>query len=103
VEYQPMTDWSESSSSTPVINFSGFLFKNDFEIELIHRIRSNQATLIDLRNYIFSRKARLLTTLERHSELAKAALDYVKIGYTGLLHILDNPIVRQPYVKKCQI
>ena len=58
--------------------------KRDFELELIQRIRSNQATLIDFRNYIFSRKARLLTHLNRSDDLAKSALDYVKIGFTEM-------------------
>ena len=65
--------------------------KRDFELELIQRIRSNQATLIDFRNYIFSRKARLLTHLNRSDDLAKSALDYVKIGFTEMKnHISIN-------------
>ena len=53
------------------------------------RIRFDQATLIDFRNYVFSRKARLLTHLQRSDDLAKAALDYVKIGYTGTVLMMN--------------
>ena len=75
--------WLVPLLENKITRWEGFLFKSDFEVELIQRIRSNQATLIDFRNYIFSRKARLLTTLDRNDDLAKAAIDYVKIGYTG--------------------
>ena len=50
----------------------------------MQRIRQSQATLIDFRNYIFSRKARLLTHLSRSEDLAKAALDYVQVGYAEM-------------------
>ena len=50
----------------------------------MQRIRANQATLIDFRNYIFSRKARLLTHLSRSEDLARAALDYVQVGYAEM-------------------
>ena len=50
----------------------------------MQRIRANHATLIDFRNYIFSRKARLLTHLSRSEDLARAALDYVQVGYAEM-------------------
>ena len=76
--------WLKPLLENPITRWEAFHFKRDFELELIQRIRSNQATLIDFRNYIFSRKARLLTHLNRSDDLAKSALDYVKIGFTEM-------------------
>ena len=56
----------------------------------MQRIRQSQATLIDFRNHIFLRKARLLTHLSRSEDLAKAALDYVQVGYAGVRIILSE-------------
>ena len=49
----------------------------DLEPTLVGRIRHHQATLLDFRNYLFTRKARLLAQLKQNDELARMAQNYV--------------------------
>ena len=76
--------WLIPLLSAPITRWEAFNLHQNFEAELVARIRAEEATLLDYRNYLFTRKARLMSHLHRSDELAKCAYAYVSSSFNEL-------------------
>ncbi|CBY23752.1 unnamed protein product [Oikopleura dioica] len=69
--------WLETLLKSDITRWDSFQLEPNYTLEQVEKIANRTASLLDLRNYLFSRRARLLSQLQLHEELAKASLVYV--------------------------
>lgn len=86
-------NWLKPLLSAEISRWEAFSLQPNFESELVARIRANEATLLDFRNYLFTRKARLLSHLHRSDELAKCAYSYVASSFNELRGLTKISII----------
>lgn len=85
--------WLTPLLSADISRWEAFNLHQSFESELVARIRSHEATLLDFRNYLFTRKARLMSHLHRSDELAKCAYSYVSSSFNELRGLTNISII----------
>ena len=76
--------WLKPLLQSEIRRWEAFNLRDGYETELVNRIRNHEASLLDYRNYLFARKARLLSHLKQSDELAKCAHAYVSAGFNEL-------------------
>lgn len=73
----PLTDTANwlGSFCAPVRNWSGLLLRRPIDMEKRDGIQRGEASLLDLRSYLFSRQCTLLIFLQRPWEVTQRALE----------------------------
>lgn len=73
----PSTDTANwlGSFCAPVRNWSGLLLRRPIDMEKRDGIQRGEASLLDLRSYLFSRQCTLLIFLQRPWEVTQRALE----------------------------
>lgn len=88
--------WLETLLKSDITRWDSFQLEPNYTLEQVEKIANRTASLLDLRNYLFSRRARLLSQLQLHEELAKASLVYVS-GTFQELSSLTN--IKPQYIR----
>lgn len=81
--------WLETLLKSDITRWDSFQLEPNYTLEQVEKIANRTASLLDLRNYLFSRRARLLSQLQLHEELAKASLVYVSGTFQELSSLTD--------------
>ena len=76
------------SFCAPVQNWSGLMLRRPIDMEKRDSIQRGEASLLDLRSYLFSRQCTLLIFLQRPWEVTQRALELLH-NCVQELHLLE--------------
>lgn len=86
----------------PVRNWNGLLLRRPIDMEKRELIQRSEASLLDLRSYLFSRQCTLLIFLQRPWEVTQRALELLH-NCVQELRLLEVSVSVSPRVWSCTL